>query len=71
MGFTRTPRPHYFEHGVVEFFVRDRVVHYKTSVWIEGGTLQFEFEQGKYNESLTPINEIVSRALQRFGSVSK
>lgn len=69
MGEIRTPRPKYFDGGVVEFFVKDKTVYYKTLIWVKDGSKQFEFEQGKYNESITPLDSIVNRALQNFSNV--
>ncbi len=72
MGTTvRNPRPKYFDGGVVEFFVKDGVVYYRTLIWTKDGSTQFEFETGKYDESVTSLNDIVNRALQKFSSVSR
>ena len=68
MGNIRTPRPHYFKGGVVEFFVKDKQVYFRTLIWNNEGSLQFEFETGLLKEDYI---EIAERALQTFGNVSK
>jgi hypothetical protein len=67
MGQTKTPRPVYFKNGVVEFYVRDKVVHYKTVLWSKDRLVQFVFDQGKYDGD---SDEIVKKASQTFGDVS-
>lgn len=69
MGSIRTPRPFYFKHGVVEFFVYQKTVHYVTKVWNENGTNQSILETGKLGDQ-TP-ESIAERALQNFSSVSR
>jgi len=68
MGNTRTPRPVYFDHGVVEFFVRNKIVNYRTVIWNKNGTSQFILETGLYNNN---SDEIVKKAQQTFVTVSK
>ncbi len=68
MGNTRTPRPVYFDHGVVEFFVRNKVVHYRTIKWNEDGLLQFPLATGIYHGD---SDQLVKEALQTFRSVNK
>ena len=68
MGEIRTPRPYYFKGGVVEFFVKNKQVYFKTLIWNNEGSLQFEFETGLLKEDYI---EIANRALQSFSSVSR
>ena len=48
MGNIRTPKPEYFDGGVIEFYVKNKEIHYKTVIWTKDGTKQFIFETGKY-----------------------
>ena len=68
MGFTRTPRPHYFEHGVIEFFVKAKVVWYRILLWNKEGTHLSVMETGNY---INNKDKLVKEASQTFGSVSK
>ena len=63
-----TPRPVYFKNGVVEFYVKNRVVHYKTVLWSKDGLVQFIFDQGKYEGD---SDKIVKKALQSFEDMNR
>ncbi len=69
MGNVRTPKPVYFKGGLVEFFVKNKIRWYRTIIYTKDGMTQFEFERGIYSENLTPIKDIVNRALHNFSSV--
>ena len=43
----RTPKPYYFEGGVIEFSVNGIELKYKCSLWNDHGFSQYTFEQGK------------------------
>ena len=66
MGNIRTPKPHYFKHGVVEFFVKNKQIHYKTVMWNPDGTNHFVLEVGIFENN---IDDIVKRGKQSFSSV--
>lgn len=68
MGNIRTPKPVYFKCGVVEFFVKNKQIHYKAWLWLIDGTSQFEYKRGKY-ESDDQINALIKNTLQSFSSV--
>lgn len=70
MGNIRTPKPQYFKCGVVEFYVKNKQIHYKVWLWLVDGTSQFELSTGRY-ESNDQINQIIARALQSFSSEVK
>lgn len=69
MGNVRTPKASYFDGGVVEFYVKNKQIYYKTVIWTKDGTKQFTFETGKYDIATNNIKEITNRALQNFSEV--
>lgn len=69
MGNIRTPKPIYFDGGVIEFYVKNKEIHYKTIIWTRDGTKQFTFETGKYDITTNNFKEITNRALQNFSTV--
>lgn len=68
MGNIRTPKPRYFTHGIIEFYVKDKQIYYKGLLWLKDGLFQFEFAKGKY-ESDDQIQQIINKALQNFSNV--
>jgi len=66
MGNLRTPRPHYFNNGVIEFYVYKKEIYYKTKLWLQDGLSQIVFEDKKF---LGDVNSIVKRTLQSFTNV--
>lgn len=62
-----TPRPIYFKHGVIEFYVRNQIVNYRTRIWTENGMCQFVAAQGVYQNN---SEELLKQAQQNFGDVS-
>ena len=68
MGNVRTPRPVYFKHGVIEFFVENKIVYYRTILWSEDGLTQFVLESAKYQGN---SDELVKKALQSFSNVDR
>lgn len=48
----RTPKPHYFKFGVVEFYVKNKVIYYKVKKWTEDGMKQYVLETGKYDGNI-------------------
>lgn len=51
----RTPRPHYFKFGVVEFFVKNKEIHYRVKKWNENGLNQYLYKTGKYDGSIDNV----------------
>ena len=71
MGNIRSPKPKYFQNGVVNFYVMNKVIYFKVWLWLKDGLKQFELTRGKY-ESDQQIDEIIIKALftqQSFTSV--
>lgn len=68
MGNIRTPKPVYFKCGMVEFYVKEKVIYYKVWLWLVDGLSEFEYGRGKY-ESDNQIKELIKTALQSFSSV--
>ncbi len=51
----RTPKPYYFKHGVVVFFVKDKQIHYKVIKWSEDGFFSWVYGIGKYDGNIERI----------------
>lgn len=51
----RTPRPYYFKFGVVEFFVKNKEIHYKVKKWTENGLSQYLYKTGKYDGNINNV----------------
>ena len=68
MGSIRTPKPEYFKCGMVEFYVKNKEIHYKIWLWLVDGTSQFEYQRGKY-ESDEQIKRLIQSTLHNFSSV--
>ena len=43
----RTPKPYYFEGGVINFSVNGNELSYTAKLWNDHGYSQYTFEQGK------------------------
>ncbi len=37
MGSIRTPKPHYFNNGVIEFYVKNKQIYYQVKLWLKDG----------------------------------
>ena len=57
MGSIRTPKPHYFNNGVIEFYVKNKQIYYQVKLWLKDGLTQFLFKEGKF-ENIT-VNQLV------------
>ena len=73
MGNVRTPKPHYFNNGVIEFYVKNKQIYYKVKLWLKDGSTQFLFKEGKFENITIPqlIDEVQVSILasQNFSSV--
>ena len=69
MGNVRTPKPYYFEHGVIEFYVKNGVIYYQTMLWLKDGLTQFKFETGKYDIATNNFKEIINRVKQNVSTI--
>ena len=52
----RTPRPHYFKHGVIKYSIKTERLHYQLGVWSDDG-LNYIFNQ----KILVPNEDFVSK----------
>ena len=75
MGNVHTPRPIYFDGGVIDFFMKNKQMYFKTLIWIKDGSKQFEYESGKFNYQLNQdennrtVADIIKSAQQKFTGV--
>lgn len=61
VGTTRTPRPHYDNKFVVEFFTKNNIVFYRVLKWDDSGENQSLIKTGEYNgeDPKSLITEII------------
>lgn len=60
----RSPRPVYFKHGVIVFYVKDEIVHYIVKLWRDEGFKQYPIEEGVLGTQ--NITDIISKITQQF-----
>jgi len=45
----RKPQQIYFNHGLIKFSSKNKIIYYTVWLWNPDGTTQFKFETGKYD----------------------
>ena len=57
----RTPKPYYFKNGVVEFYVKNKVIYYNVKKWSEDGLTQCLYKTGKYDGNIDGLIESITK----------
>ena len=55
MGNLRVPKNHYFKYGVVQFYAKNKEIHFKVYLWIENGSKRILVRDSKFNITLDEI----------------